>query len=566
MIHYTISSIDQLPYHLRVTVEFTAKDDLVKAIIPFWRPGRYEGGNFARNFIGMLAHTSGRELETRKLKGNLMELKTKKGKKVTISYLLYARELTAGNTYSDDELLLINPVNACLYIDGLEDEPCELALHVPESWQVATAMERNGHTYRTRDMQHFMDTPVMAAPSVKQLTYEADGIPYHIHLAGRYPGADEELINDFRAFTERQIEVFGDIPVTEYHFLMILLPHRAYHGVEHENSTVIILGPSDQLDQRPLYKEFLGVSSHELYHTWNIKYIRPADWAPYDFTAADYSRLGYVAEGVTTYMGDVMLWQSGVFSDEEYLNELAVLLKRHKDNEGRFNLSLADSSIDTWVDGYGRGTPRRRVSIYVEGALLAFVCDVWLLEATQGEKSLSDAMKRLYRKVDAAKGYTEEDYWNVLKEMADCDWEGLHKAVVDGTGQLEDYVKEAMTKLGLELSEDASDDAFEKRYGAKLQKVEEKILVWNVFSDSSAEKAGLWVDDEVKAMNGTDPEKFIAENSTLPEMIELDVNSGFRKKLLQLKSDTREYGFSFSIKASDNGLFAAWKGKAAINS
>jgi len=562
MIAYSINSIDQLPYHLHVKMVFQAKEDLVKAVIPFWRPGRYEGGNFAKNFVGLKAAADGKDLETQKMSGNLMHIDAKAGDTVTISYLLYARDLTAGNTYVDQEILLINPVNACLYIEGLEEEPCELKLTIPEKWAVSTALERTSEsTYRARDMQHLMDTPIMASANVDVLQYKVEGIPYFIHLIGEFAGSDDDLVKDFKAFTERQIEVFGNIPVKEYHFLIILLPHRTYHGVEHENSTVIILGPSASLGERSLYKELLGVSSHELYHTWNIKYIRPVDWTPYDFTQADYSRLGYVAEGVTTYMGDVMLWQSGVFSDEEYLNELALLLKRHKDNDGRFNLSLADSSVDTWVDGYGRGTPRRRVSIYVEGALLAFVCDVWLLEATHGEMSLSTAMERLYKTVDPSEGYTEKEYWSILSEMADCDWEALRNDVVDGTGKLERYVKTAIEKLGLGMEEKSSVDRLEQKFGVKLQKIGAKQMVWNVSPNSPAETGGLYFDDEVKFMNGSEPEKFLSENEILPEQIKLSIESGFRKKTIELKADGSKYGFHFTIKRSDTTLFKAWKGR-----
>lgn len=567
MIKYTINSVDQLPYHLHVKVVFQAKENLVKAIIPFWRPGRYEGGNFTKNFIDLKAEANGEELQTRKITGNVMHVHAKAGDMVTISYLLYSRELTAGNTYSDDELLLINPVNACLYIEGMEAEPCEVNLRTPDNWAVSTALKRTEDAiYTARDMQHLMDTPIMAAANIDIMSYEVNGVSYFIHLIGGFVGSDERLLKDFQAFTERQVDVFGSIPVKEYHFLVILLPHRTYHGVEHENSTVIILGPSEGLSERSLYKELLGVSSHELYHTWNIKYIRPADWAPYDFTQSDYSRLGYVAEGVTTYMGDVMLWQSGVFSDEEYLNELAVLLKRHKDNDGRFNLSLADSSIDTWVDGYGRGTPRRRVSIYVEGALLAFVCDAWLLEATNGEKSLSSAMKQLYTQIDPDKGYTEEEYWFVLSEMADCDWESLRRDLVDGKGELENYVKEAMGKLGLTLDEKTSADILESQFGFKLQKIGVKQMVWNVFADSPAERGGLFFDDEVKTINGMESERFLTETEELPSQLELTVESGFRKKTVQFESDGSQYGFQFTITKDYSPLFEAWKGIQKVKS
>ena len=561
MIQYYINSIDQLPYHLHIKVVFQAKEDLVKAIIPFWRPGRYEGGNFPSNFIGLKAEANGAELQTRKIAGNLMHVHAKAGDTVTISYLLYSRELTAGNTYSDEELLLINPVNACLYMEGLEKEICTLQLEIPQTWKVSTALKQaDTSRYEARDMQHFMDTPIMAAPAIGQLTYTVGDIPFHIHLAGEFVGSDSELIRDFKAFTDRQIELFETIPVKEYYFQIILLPHRAYHGVEHENSTVIILGPSGHLAERSLYKELLGVSSHELYHTWNIKYMRPADWAPYDFTQSDYSRLGYVAEGVTTYMGDLMLWQSGVFSDEEYFNELAVLLKRHKDNEGRFNLSLADSAIDTWVDGYGRGTPRRRVSIYVEGALLAFVCDAWLLEASKGEISLSTAMKRLYKEMDPAKGYTEDDYWSTLSGMADCDWEVLRSDVVDGKGHLEKYAKEALVKIGLKLEENSSADQLENHFGFKLQKVGLKQIVWNVASNSPSEISGLCFDDEVKTINGVEPEKFLSENETLPSQLQLTLESGFRKKTMELTAGSDKYGHQFTITNADSALFEAWKG------
>jgi len=218
------------------------------------------------------------------------------------------------------------------------------------------------------------------------------------------------------------------------------------------------------------------------------------------------------------------------------------------------------------VDGYGRGTPRRRVSIYVEGALLAFVCDVWLLEATHGEMSLSTAMERLYKTVDPSEGYTEKEYWSILSEMADCDWEALRNDVVDGTGKLERYVKTAIEKLGLGMEEKSSVDRLEQKFGVKLQKIGAKQMVWNVSPNSPAETSGLYFDDEVKFMDGSEPEKFLSENEILPEQIKLSIESGFRKKTIELKADGSKYGFHFTIKRSDTTLFKAWKGRQSINS
>jgi len=453
MIKYRLNCQHQLPYHIAVEIYFAAPSDEVSLIIPFWRPGRYESGNFAKNFINLEVSSKGKPLKNFKRSSNELRVLTKRGEEVTVSYLLYARELTAGNTYLDEELLLINPVNACAYVEGLEDEVCSVHLDLPKKWAVSTALKNQDElTYEARDMQHFMDTPIMAAPNIDVLRYDVEGVNFFVHIIGDFAGDETQLVKDFKSFTQHQIDAFGSIPVEEYHYLLMFLPHRTYHGVEHENSTVIILGPAKDLDQRAAYLNLLGVSSHELYHTWNVKYIRPSDWSPYDFTNADFSRLGYVAEGVTTYMGDLMLWQAGVTSDAEFLSEMAALLKRHRDNEGRFNLSLANSSVDTWVDGYTRGTPRRRVSIYVEGALLAFVCDVWLLQSTKGEKNLSDAMKKLFETVSKDNGYSEEDYWSILAEIApDQPWGELRRKVVDGKGHLEDYVISAFREVGISV-------------------------------------------------------------------------------------------------------------------
>ena len=135
--------------------------------------------------------------------------------------------------------------------------------------------------------------------------------------------------------------MFGGFPVADYHFLNQILPYKHYHGVEHTNSTVITLGPAELLMTEGLYKELLGVSSHELFHTWNIKSIRPAELLPYDYTQEKYFRTCYIAEGITTYYGEYLLARSGVRTAEQYFQELNTVLRKHYDDDGRYNLSLS---------------------------------------------------------------------------------------------------------------------------------------------------------------------------------------------------------------------------------
>src|SRR5690554_3709579 len=322
MISYRIVASGPLQHTFDISLNFTASQKNTIVQVPYWRPGRYEGGNFTKNIIGLRASANGEPLKTEKSTSHNWEIETKPGDNVQITYQCYAAELTAGNTYLDEDFLLINPVNALVYILGMEDRSAQVYLEIEKNWKVATAMTpvenaRQGNgvwQYQCADLQELLDTPILAAADLKRLTYREGGIDFHIDLYGDGIDDLEKFKEDFADFTHAQLKAFGNFPVDRYHFLTLLLPHKAYHGVEHETSTVVIMGPASELNKREFYKELIGVSSHELYHTWNVKSLRPAEWTPYDFTGPSFSRLGYVAEGVTTYMGDWMLWQSRFFS------------------------------------------------------------------------------------------------------------------------------------------------------------------------------------------------------------------------------------------------------------
>jgi predicted metalloprotease with PDZ domain len=290
--------------------------------------------------------------------------------------------------------------------------------------------------------------------------------------------------------------------VNEYHFLIQILPFKAYHGVEHCKSTVIALGPSYDIFG-PLYKELLGVCSHELYHTWNVKSIRPIEMYPYDFTKENYSRMGYLCEGVTTYMGDLFLLKSNVFTLKQYLDEMNVQLQKHFDNHARFNYSVGESSFDTWLDGYVPGTPGRKVSIYTEGCLLAFVMDVMILRATNNKYSLDAVMKRLF--FDHAlkgKGVSEEDYLMELENIAGISFASFFKEFIHGTSPYEAILTESFEHLGLELKHSPAKAYSQSRLGFKANPNGANFLVTALYPGGPADLGGMMVNDEIIAVNG----------------------------------------------------------------
>ena len=310
----------------------------------------------------------------------------------------------------------------------------------------------------------------------------------------------EKLFSDFEKFIEYQINCFGSFPFKDYYFLFQITPHSAYHGVEHHESTVILLGPSYDVFGK-LYVELLGVCSHELYHVWNIKGIRPEEMSPYDFSKENYNELGYVAEGVTTYMGDRMLFESGVFSEKQYFNELVKLLKRHYHNDGRKNYSVAASSFDTWLDGYVPGVPGRKVSIYVEGALIAFICDARIRNATNNKKSLHDVMQKMYSNEQKVTSYDKEKYKTVLEETSGVLFDDIFNDLIYGTADFTPYLELAMKGFGWSMSQ-KKPILSSHNYGLKVLNSNGFSKVVGVLDGGAADISGIVLDDVVHSVNG----------------------------------------------------------------
>ncbi len=500
MIKYKLSYTKASSHYIDFSCEFdVSKDDEVELQFPAWRPGRYELGNFAKNIQYFKVFDENRQpLNFHKISKDSWKVDTASSTKIEVRYNYYAFELNAGSSYLDDQQLYVNPVNCFVYIRDRVDEACQLELDVPESYQVAIGLGNpKDRVFETKDYHELVDSPFIASASLQHHQFKSCEVDFHLWFQGECQPDWKKLERDFKAYTVKQVEAFGQFPVKEYHYLFQISPKRAYHGVEHLTSTVIYLGPGSEL-MEGRYTELLGVSSHELYHAWNIKSIRPSEMFPYDYSQENYSRMGYVAEGVTTYLGDLFLLKGKVFSVEQYLKELNTQLQRHFDNPGRFNMSVADSSFDTWLDGYVAGAPGRKVSIYTEGCLLAFVLDTMIMRASNNEKSIHDVMYRLYH--DYAlnnKPYDEAIYKAICEEVSGLDLSDYFDNYVNGTSTYEGLLNESLDYLGLELRKEKNSVHHESLHGFKLSGT--KIV--KIAPGSPADVAGLSIDDEIIKVN-----------------------------------------------------------------
>jgi len=502
MTKFIFSAENPAQQYVKINVTFDTPNDQTKIQLPVWRPGRYELANFAkyvRNF--KVLDQRGKSLSAPKATKDQWIVDTSSEDKIEVQYSFYANILNAGSTFLDENQLYVNPVNCCVYIEESYTSEIGIELNIPDNWEVASSLEKVKGGYKVSDFDELFDTPFIASSHLQHNSYESNNTLFHVWFNGEVKPDWDKLIPDFKAFTDCQIAKFGEFPVKEYHFLNQILPYRTYHGVEHTKSTVISLGPSYEVFGS-LYKELLGVSSHELYHTWNVKSIRPIEMFPYDFTKENYSKLGYICEGVTTYLGDLFLLKSGVFTEEQYFLELNAQLQKHFDNHRRFNYSVADSSFDTWLDGYEAGAPARKVSIYTEGCLLAFVLDVRIRKATDQRYGIDDVMRRLYFNFASKnKGVSEKDYQNVIEKLSGESFQEFFDDYVNGTKAYEMILTEALDVIGLELNHVPSKIYGEAKLGLKTLKRGDHEVVRLIYPGSPAELANLSVGDEIIAVN-----------------------------------------------------------------
>ena len=504
MINYNISY--QKPHKHLIDFELitsTKNKEKIQFQLSAWRPGRYELADFAQNIINWQAYNEKDEkLSFKKITKDLWEVECKNCNEIKIIYNFYANQLDAGACFLDEYQLYINPVHCMFYITDRMNDEYRLNMNLPNDYTIASSMSQTGNVLNVKGYDLLAESPIICSNSLQHDTYCISGITFNLWFQGKCQPDWEKLKKDFTAFTKSQIHHFGGFPVDEYHYFFQITPYRSYHGVEHTKNTVLLLGPGNEImDKR--YEDLLAVCSHELYHTWNIKAIRPIEMYPYDYTKENYFRTGFVAEGVTTYMGDLMLFNSGVFNWKEFVKTQNQNLERHLMNYGRYNLSVADSGFDNWLDGYKLGAPNRKTSIYPDAALCMLMVDIEIIKNSNGKNSLHSVMKELYQEFALkSRGYSENDFENLCVKYGGTKVEEIFKNHIYGTKNYIPSLETALNLVGIELKEKKNANLTAQYFGFVAVKENEKLIIKKVEPNSETDKNEIAVEDEITEVNG----------------------------------------------------------------
>ncbi len=504
MLHYKIYLKNPQSHYIYVDLIISEiSENQIKLQLPAWRPGRYELGNFAKNIKKLeVFDIQNKALDFCKISKDCWLVETAGNKQIKVTCSYHTSEINAGNCYADEKQLYINPVHLCLYQVDKMNQKHQLEFILPDDYKIVCTLSRQGNYFVAESFDELADSPVMASVAIQSDYYTVNGVKFWLLFNGECKPDFTKMKIDFEKFTQTQLNFFTSFPFDEYHFMFQVLPFKFYHGVEHLKSTVIAIGPGYAINEGVVYEDVLGVSSHELFHAWNIKSIRPAEMQPYDFTKENYARTGFVYEGFTTYYGDLLLLSSGVFSESQYFNTLEERLNKHFHNYGRFNLSVADSSFDTWLDGYVQGAPYRKTSIYDEGNLVAFMLDVLIMKYSNHQYGLKQVCRVLYNQfAQKGIGYNYENIVSLCSKYSGQDLNDFFNQYVSGTKDFTNSLRECFNYLGLDMQFNPSLNIYESKYGFKVidNGLTKKVSL--IAPYSPAWDAGLSIGDEIIGVN-----------------------------------------------------------------
>ncbi|QRF75945.1 hypothetical protein Thermo_01454 [Thermoplasmatales archaeon] len=508
-ITYTLEMENSHTHFFKVTMRLEdVTEERVMLTMPAWTPGSYAILDFAKNVRKLKAISdAGETLTTAKKDKSTWVTSCSGTKNITISYEVYADEFTVHTSHLDSTHAFVLGTSVFLYIEGYKDQALELAVVPPADWKISTGLEKIAENrFRAINYDILVDSPLEIGTH-RSLFFEVDGKQHEIAIYGHGNENEAALLKDIPRIVSVFSKMFNQLPFRKYLFIYHLVPEGGQGGgLEHLNSTTIDV-EKFTFQPRDRYLDFLSVTSHEYFHLWNVKRIRPAELGPFNYREENYTTMLWVSEGITSYYEWVALYRSGIISEEEYLKHILEYIRYYELLPGSKIESASDSSFDSWIKLY-RPSPNNTnsyVSYYLKGEILGFLLSLRISEATNGSKSLDDVMRHLFEKYKKdGRGFVEKDLLSALKDVSGRDFTEFYTRFVRGTEKI-DFDAE-VARIGVKIkrgykSIDNSEPA-EKAYMGIFTKTDNgKIAVSSVLEGSPAFIAGINAGDELVAIN-----------------------------------------------------------------
>lgn len=560
-VHYRIEAADLHAHLYGVTLTIAQPCAQQRVSLPVWIAGSYMVREFAKQLTGIRARQGQRAVTVKQLDKATWEVNCEASQPLTLHYQVHAHDDSVRTAWLTTERGFFNGTSLCLRAEGLADVPHQLELvaasfnaHAAAKWQVATGLtpvhtDRQGFgTYASTDYDELVDCPVEMG-AFWSGSFKACGIEHRFVVAGATPAFDgERLLRDSQKICETAIKFWhgskrSATPHKNYVFMLNAVAD-GYGGLEHRNSTALICDRADlprlgDVKQSEGYTTLLGLISHEYFHTWNVKRLRPAEFASYDYTQENYTELLWFFEGFTSYYDDLLLRRSGLIDDAQYLKLLGKTINQVLQTPGREVHSVAQSSFEAWTKYYRQdaNSPNLTVSYYTKGALIALCLDLSLRQhgVKNHSVSLDDVMRGLWARCCTGKNkgpMTEADLLAVLHALTGRSWAKEIKAWAHGTAELP--LEKWLNAHGVKVQQDPAPLA--QRLGLRVSE-DHSVQIKTVLNGGTAHQAGFAPGDE---WLGVDVSGKANSAWRLKKLDDLLLYAGTAKKVTALISRDRQ--------------------------
>lgn len=500
-LQYTVSFPQARGHYAHVELKVSDPPESLVLMMPTWTPGSYLIREYAR-FIDSEAavNAKGESISSTKISKNRWQLDCGETESVTFSYRLYCHELSVRTNWIDDELAVLNGAATFVVPADQLDAPLSVQLELPDHWpRSVSALQEDDEKpqrYLATTFHELVDSPILAG-NCHIHPFEVGGVPHALVNLGEDDLWDaQKSVSDLKKIVKAHQEFWEVVPYDHYLFLNVI--RGGGGGLEHDNCTMI-MGNRYTCRSDRSYKSWLTLASHEFFHTWNVRRLRPQILTEYDYENEVYLRQLWIAEGITSYYENILAARAGVLSEKEILEGMGREIRGVELTPGNTQQSLSDSSFDTWIKFYRPHENSRNVTIsyYSRGAVAAFLLDMEIRRLTDNQKSLDDVMVHLFQN-HVPGGYSSEDFRRVCSDMAGSDLSSWFDQYIDNPGSL-DYGP-ALDFLGLKFN-DVKPKEPRPELGASLSGGGGQVTVRSVQLGSTAYKAGLDMGDEIIAIN-----------------------------------------------------------------
>lgn len=506
-IRYTLSFPAPHTHYVEVTATVpTGRRQDVDLMMAVWTPGSYLVREYARNVEALSAvGVNGRVLDVDKSKKNHWRVATGGAPTITLKYRVYCREMSVRTNWVESDFALLNGAPTFITLADLSPRPHEVIINPAAGWKrsitALPALTGGDHRYRAPDYDTLVDSPIVIGnPAVYD--FEVDGKKHSLVDVGEggvFDGA--RAAKDLEAIVREDRRLWGLLPYDRYVFFNMITESGG--GLEHKNSTVLMTNRWSTRTRRA-YLAWLQLASHEYFHAWNVKRLRPAELGPFDYENENVTRSLWVVEGFTDYYADLQVARAGLQTRDEYLDDLSNTIELLQTTPGRLVQSAEMASFDAWIKYYrpDENSANTSISYYTKGTVIAFLLDAKIRKATNGAKSLDDVMRAAYQQYSGPKGYTPDDFRGVAEKIAGTNLKPFWQSAVESTAEL-DYT-EALDAFGLRFRAApaaAADHAARPWLGISTRNENGRLVISQVQRNAPADTFGLNVDDEILAID-----------------------------------------------------------------